>query len=406
MMVAPFDFYEVKISILVLILIHKLIFTLKSRTLGLSSPVFFWFCGIICFGLFFTFWSLLFPYSTINGVLKILPVYVLWPFVYLLIIPYLMDERVFILINNTMVYGALFISIYLILSFLSIIGLVPIPFDKFTLVKPILGRSESSEVQMFMPAVTSLLFLNPFLLSNLLFGITKKNHLGKLWIFMAFLLSTIAIFISGRRSLVLNILISPIVLFVFIKLSRVELSKQERKMILKVMLILLISGSVLLSMLSFLELIDFNSVWEFFVEGFDLRSSGNDESSSLRGDQLHLLTQSWKDYPVFGSGLASHSQYIVRSEDMPWMYELSFMAWLFQTGIIGLLIFLSLLMWVFIKSIMIIKNNSNRSFLIPFLVGSLCFLVGCTSNPYLQAFDHLWAIYLPVGMLNYYLLKT
>jgi hypothetical protein len=57
--------------------------------------------------------------------------------------------------------------------------------------------------------------------------------------------------------------------------------------------------------------------------------------------------------------------------------------------------------WLFIKAILLVRKSSHFSFITPVFIGCFCFLVGCASNPYLQAFDHLWAIFLPVALINY-----
>lgn len=401
MLVAPFEMYSFKISIIVILVLVQLVLILKHRRVSLSIEIINWFFVLLFFGIFFTFWSLFFPQTNFLNVLKITPVYVVWPIVYLLFLPFLKSESILRMIFKTMVYGAIFISIYLLLAFLSLSGLSSIPFDSFTLVKPILGRTETGEAQLFMPAVTSLLFLNPFLLSGILL---RTNHFFKInqnIILIAFLLSTIAIFISGRRSLMLNILIAPLVLRILMRYSKLKLHLEDKKMAIKISVLILLLVSIIMVYLSNIEIINLNSFWDFFVSGFDLRSNGGDESSSLRGEQFYQLIKSWLDYPLLGSGLASPSQYIVRNDEMPWMYELSYLAWLFQTGLVGFVIYMSLLFWILVKAINIVRINNRYSFLIPFCVGYFCFLIACATNPYSQAYDHMWAILLPVGVINY-----
>jgi hypothetical protein len=405
MMATPFELYAVKIFIMVLLVVYRIYLILIRRRLDLSKSVFLWFMILISFGLFFSFWSLLSPYSNIGFVFKILPVYFVWPLFYMLLVPFLLDVSVLNLLNRTMVYASIFISGYLILAFLSLIGLLPISFQSFTLVKPILGRSESVEAQLFMPAVTSLLFLNPFLLSSLLLGFHKKYEIPQTLVFLAFIGTTIAIIVTGRRSLMLNIILALPVLYFFLKFSRIKLVKTEKKLIKKITLFLVTVGVILFGYMSYYGLVDLGAFWNFFVSGFDFSSGGSDIGSELRGEQFGGLIQSWKDFPFLGSGLASQSEYVLRNADAPWMYELSYFAWLFQTGIIGFITIISLLIWLFLKSILIIRKDNQFVYIIPALVGCFAFLVGCISNPYLQAFDHMWAIFLPAGLINYCIKK-
>lgn len=401
MMSTPFEFYGVKIFIMILLFLHRIFIIIKKQKLELSKSIFYWFVTLIFFGFFFSFWSLFFPYSNINNVLKVLPVYFIWPIFYMLLIPYLLDEELIIILNKTMVMASLFISFYLILAFLSLVGLLPINFDNFTLVKPILGRSESVEAQLFMPAVTALLFLNPFLLTSILLSSHKKIGMPSIVVFCSFILTTIAILVTGRRSLMLNVLISPIIIWFFFRFAHVKLMPKERKKIVKILILLAFVGVCTLTYIAYTGLVDLGEFWSFFIKGFDLSSNSDDVGSSERGGQVSLMLKSWMDNPVLGSGLASSSEYVIRSESSPWMYELSYLALLFQTGIVGIVIYFSLLVWLFIKAIIIVRKNNYYSYIIPVFIGCFCFLVGCASNPYLQAFDHMWAIFLPAGLINY-----
>lgn len=406
MLVAPFECYAIKITIIILLVIYRFFLIVKSGTIGISHSVFLWFLSLLFFGLFFSLWSLIHPFSNTASVLRVLPVYIVWPLVYLLLLPYLKNESIFNLLVKTMVLASFFISIYLIFAFFSLLGWMPISFDFFTLAKPILGRTESTEVQLFMPAVTSLLFLSPFLFTSLILGLHKKFKISRYVLLFGFLLTAIAILLTGRRSLLFNLLLSPVLIFFILNFGRVKLKVKEKKYILRFGMIICVIGVLLGVYLNSSDLVDLSVFWDFFLSGFDLRSNGSDDGSSIRGRQFSLLIKSWSDHPVLGSGLASQSQYIVRNTDAPWAYELSYMAWLFQTGIIGFTFYMSLLLWVFIKSIRIIKRSFEAVYLIPVLVGFGSFLIGCASNPYLQAYDHMWVLFLPVAIINYYELKV
>ena len=402
MMATPFEFYAIKIFIMIVLVSYRLYVIVRKRKLDLSRSVFFWFIIFILFGLLFSLWSLMFSFSNIEFVLKILPVYFVWPLFYMLLVPYLLNLSIVGMLNKMMVYASIFISSYLTLSFLSVIGLLPIPFELFSLAKPILGRSESVEVQLFMPAVTSLLFLNPFLFSSLLLGVYKKYNISQGLMLFAFFVTTVAVIVTGRRSLMLNVLLAPIILLILLKLSKIKLDVKTKKALKKFIVSLVFGGIILYGYLVYSGLVDLGVFWDFFISGFDFSSDGKDAASSgIRGEQFTAMIQSWLDYPILGTGLASPSEYVIRSEETPWMYELSYLAWLFQTGIIGFTVIMSLFAWLFVKGISVIRKNNKFSYMLPIFVGCFTFLVGCASNPYLQAFDHMWAVFLPVGLINY-----
>ena len=49
------------------------------------------------------------------------------------------------------------------------------------------------------------------------------------------------------------------------------------------------------------------------------------------------------------------------------------------------------------------KDMSRIYMLLPNLAGMISFLIANSSNPYLAAFGHLWVIFLPIGIVNFFL---
>jgi len=66
-------------------------------------------------------------------------------------------------------------------------------------------------------------------------------------------------------------------------------------------------------------------------------------------------------------------------------------ALLFQTGIIGITVYLGLLFWPVYKGIQLLKKADLEAtlFIIPNIVGSVCFLIANGTNPYLQSYDFM-----------------
>ena len=55
----------------------------------------------------------------------------------------------------------------------------------------------------------------------------------------------------------------------------------------------------------------------------------------------------------------------------------------------------------------IIRSGHRLSlYMFPILVGTTCFLIGNATNPYLAKFDYIWVIFLPVTVINLWLLDT
>ena len=86
----------------------------------------------------------------------------------------------------------------------------------------------------------------------------------------------------------------------------------------------------------------------------------------------------------------------IRSDVMPWAYELSYLALLYQTGLVGLGIYATGIAWIYFMGVKILRSGGMfAESMLPLLVGMTCFLVANATNPYLAKFDGLWIIFLP-----------
>ena len=92
---------------------------------------------------------------------------------------------------------------------------------------------------------------------------------------------------------------------------------------------------------------------------------------------------------------------------MPYEYELGYMSLLFHTGLVGVSIYGGAVCWLFVKSARIVRRHPEAAgMLIPLLTGLMCFLIANTTNPYLEKFDLLWTLFLPIAVLNAYSLNN
>ena len=140
-----------------------------------------------------------------------------------------------------------------------------------------------------------------------------------------------------------------------------------------------------------------------FIEGFDFSGA---YSASLRAEQFFTLYNGWQQTPLFGTGHGASALGPLRSAEMPWAYELSYAALLFHTGIIGFLIYSSGVIYIFWMGLKIIRSGHWLGiYMLPVLVGTTCFLIANATNPYLEKFDYIWVIFLPVALINIWLLN-
>jgi len=162
---------------------------------------------------------------------------------------------------------------------------------------------------------------------------------------------------------------------------------------------------VAFAVIPFFEL-DLFVIFDDFLRGFDF-SDPNNMSSYYRKEQFFALTEGWMEVPLFGAGHGSAAMGSIRSEEQPWAYELSYLALLYQIGIMGVLVYGSAIAWIFYKGIKMMRRVPEAAgFLIPTLSALACFLVANATNPYLQKFDYLWTIFLPVAVLNAYMMRS
>ena len=93
----------------------------------------------------------------------------------------------------------------------------------------------------------------------------------------------------------------------------------------------------------------FQIVYKTFMNAFDPSQS----SSQVRIDQSIALTEGWTKSLFIGHGVNSYVIDLIRNSRDPVSYEMVYLALLFQTGIVGFILF-------FLFSFLIIINLYNK----------------------------------------------
>jgi O-antigen ligase len=214
--------------------------------------------------------------------------------------------------------------------------------------------------------------------------------------FVALGLSFLQVMLSGRRAFVLIGVLGPLIVYVLFMVSGLKNPFNLRKIAIVGFACLI----VLVILFSYSEL-SWEVMLDDFMSGFDFTDNANRRSSSVRGDQFQLLGQGWLDAFLFGHGHGSFHPGVVSDDTAPWSYELSYVALLFQLGIVGFGVYLLALVWLGFRAISLIRfQHRHAAVLLPLLAGLLGFLIANATNPYLSKFDYLWTIFLLVGAVN------
>ena len=78
---------------------------------------------------------------------------------------------------------------------------------------------------------------------------------------------------------------------------------------------------------------------------------------------------------------------------------------LFHTGVLGFGAYVSGVIWIYWMGVRMIRSGDRIGlYMLPVLVGMSCFLIANATNPYLEKFDYLLVVFLPIALINFWLL--
>jgi hypothetical protein len=243
-----------------------------------------------------------------------------------------------------------------------------------------------------LPNITSIIFLLPFFISALLFSKTPK---AKVYVAPVVLLLIAVGAMSGRRGLILSTVLGPAIAFMF---TRRRSRKFRQKTVnwqwgLSTPLVVIAISLCIYLSVSFVGK-------EYYVNQvisiFDFTANA---SNLVRVDQFRSLMRGIVDAPVFGSGAGAAADYI-RTYKTPWAYELTYVSFVFQYGLLGFLLYASGIIYLIRRLILSIKKKGRSSFEFYFLSGFIGFMLANATNPYLNSFDCMWIIFIPYAIIN------
>ncbi|HHV75500.1 MAG TPA: hypothetical protein GXX41_12875 [Thermoanaerobacterium sp.] len=399
MLFVPTVYQPIKAVLLALVLTVICLSALIKKKISLHPLILLWILFITSVGLFFILRGLIYGAP---GALRVGTVYVLWPLVYMILVAGISNITMLENIIRVLTIAAIAICIYSFSYIFYAIGWLP----SYLYIPINLGQAigfYSGYIEYNLYNISSLIFLVPFFIAALItWPKNIKMPVSRFWLWIGFLLGVSLVFLSGRRALILVTVLSPIITLFFRFFSSHKIKLANRKVVVKTFVTTFILVLVILFFLNYVYGINISVLVDIFFEGFDFQRS---PSALARKTQFFALLDGWSQHPLLGAGHGAGVAY-KRSIEQPWAYELFYIALLYQTGIIGFIIYISAVIWIFWYSIHIIKSNLFLSFLIiPVLVGMVCFLIANATNPYLGKYDYLWVIFLPAAFINCWLLS-
>lgn len=231
----------------------------------------------------------------------------------------------------------------------------------------------SGYIQITAHCIGSMLFISGYLLHCALF------RRGNFKDYIPLLFAMLVVILSSRRVIQLLILMCPLIFLVTCYILKI---KYPTLKIIKIYSAISVAGFLLLLIFNNLGLLDFN-------EAFNRLFYVLQDDDNVRIEQFSSLLDGFMQNFIFGSGAGGRVS-VVRSDDLPWLYELTYMQLLFNNGIIGILFIFSFFMYYIFtllknkKEINISDINFNAKF-----TGVLFLLLGAISNPYLGSFDFM-----------------
>jgi hypothetical protein len=401
-LVFPELYQPIKLILLVVTLSIVAYSYLRTKKLFLSKDILLW-------SLFYFFVGLAyFIYGVHNGffitAVQVAKLTILYPLIFLGIILIVNNLNVLRLLDKTIIYSGISISLIIIMYILNAFQIWPDYLFIEIFIETVsssvdMKRLDQGNLDIEFVSLTSFFFIHPYLLANFILNNNIKNNR---LILVALLLVTFIVFISSGRTLILlglfNIIIIPIYLFVFSDESYI------RKKIKNTFLPFFSISGFLLIAYFFIIGFDFNYYLQQFLKALVPYEYAGDGEFIInrRLETLIELSKKIVEKPFFGFGSgAVHSEFI-RSASDPWKYELSYLQYVFNWGFVGITTY-SLGVIYILKELhkTLMHNTELTVFAISSLWGLLGILLANATNPYLLRFDSLFFIFFPIAIINY-----
>jgi hypothetical protein len=117
-----------------------------------------------------------------------------------------------------------------------------------------------------------------------------------------------------------------------------------------------------------------------------------------RIEQFYSLIEGWASSGIhlligWGNGASAD---VIRSAEMPWAYELTYIYLLFSTGAIGVVFYFGWFAWGLVRLRRAMLSRPDLLlYVAPMVSGVIGLCIAAITNPYFAKFDYLWVVLLP-----------
>lgn len=337
------------------------------------------------------------------GVIGFFRINVIYYVLFTLLITLISDDNKFQRIIRIIVIGGITISIYSIFLLMVSMGIWPESLFLRMDVTSNVGIHEGY-THLVNTNLSMMIFIAPFI-TMLISGKYSSKYISKTLLISTEILIIIAVLLSGRRILWITVLIPIIILILqyFINLLRkLKNFKISRENIKSVVTPKKVAAGIVVSILLVVFFYVMNKFSILSIEGIATRflNAFRGQEGDIRIDQGKALWRGFLKFPLLGSGAGVGVSDYIRSTET-WMYELSYHLILYNSGILG--------MGVYLASFFLILKNlwrksiQSKSTVVAnaLIVAFLSALIANASNPYFtSSFDFIWFIFIPIMFIN------
>lgn len=205
--------------------------------------------------------------------------------------------------------------------------------------------------------------------------------------------------VGGRRAIILALVLVPLFAWIVTRAT----VRQGPSMVSPVQALAVI-GAAFFAIFAAPAVIShplIGNTWGAIVSFFSGVALDESTSQTVRNEQADRLIETWSQSPIWGQGMGATIPGYYRSQNQPWQFELQYHVLLMQTGVIGVLIVLTIATFVVVA---FKRAVALRPDMLPTLTVTVCagiaMLIANATNPYLQAPAHMWALFLPLAVIN------